>query len=195
MEVRMLDDEGYSPFEGIWKWFRKKFGFVIPLKIIRRPESLTIFDYRPTFIMFLAMAFSLFLAGSLVLLIFKFNVVDSFAMWAIGLFLVGSVVFMFRGTVREVYNFDKTSDSYTFVRQFIHRREVIQGSLSQFTGARVKTVEDDDSESFFVVLNQEGMFLTGASEQILREEVPIFNSFDSEARIATAISGFLSAKT
>ncbi len=191
----MLDDEGYSPFEGIWKWFREKFGFLIPLRIIRRPESLTIFDYRPTFIMFLAMAFALFLATSLILLIFKFELIDSFAMWAIGLFLVGSVVFMFRGTVREVYNFDKTSDSYTFVRQFIHRREVIQGSLSQFTGARVKTVEDDDSESFFVVLNQEGMFLTGASEQILREEVPIFNSFDSEARIATAISGFLSAKT
>lgn len=191
----MLDDEGYSPFEGIWKWFREKFGFLIPLRIIRRPESLTIFDYRPTFIMFLAMAFALFLVTSLILLIFKFELIDSFAIWAIGLFLVGCVVFMFRGTIREVYNFDKSSDSYTFVRQFIHRREVIHGSLSQFTGARVKTVEDDESESYFVVLDQEGMFLTGVSEQTLREEVPIFNSFDSEARIASAISGFLSAKT
>ncbi len=189
-----MDDEGYSPFEGIWRWFREKFGFVIPLRIIRRPESLTIFDYRPTFIMFLAMALSLFLGVSLVLLIFKFDIVDSFAMWAIGLFLAACIAFMFRGTVREVYNFDKTSDSYTFVRQFIHRREVIQGSLSQFTGARVKTVSDDESESYYVVLDQEGMFLTGVNEQTLREEVPIFNSFDSEARIANAISGFLSAK-
>ena len=38
------------------------------------------------------------------------------------------------------------------------------------------------------------MFLTGVSEQILREEVPIFNSFDRESDIANAISDFLPAK-
>ncbi len=190
----MYDEDDYSPFEGITKNIRERFAFLIPVRIIRRPESLTIFDYRPTFMMFLALAFALFFAVSLVLLVFKYEVFDSFALWAIGLFLVGSLFFVFRGTIREVYNFDKSSDSYTFVRQFIYRREVIQGAMSQFTGARVKTVEDDESVSYFVVLNQEGMFLTGVSEQTLREEVPIFNTFDSEARIANAISGFIGSK-
>ena len=100
----------------------------------------------------------------------------------------------FRGTIREVYFFDKTTDTYAFVRQFIHRKEIIEGSLSQFTGAYVKTQTNDESESYFVVLNQEGMFLTGVSEQTLREAVPIFNSFAREADIANAISAFLPSK-
>jgi len=38
------------------------------------------------------------------------------------------------------------------------------------------------------------MFLTGVSEQTLREELPIFNSYDRESGIADAISSFLHAK-
>ena len=64
----------------------------------------------------------------------------------------------------------------------------------QFTGGYLKTERNDDSETYYVVLKQEGMFLTGVSEQTLREEVPIFNSFDREARIANAISSFLPTK-
>ena len=64
--------------------------------------------------------------------------------------------------------------------------------MSQFTGAYVKTVTNDESESYFVVLKQEGMFLTGVGEQTLREVVPIFNSYDREAEIANAIEEFIS---
>jgi hypothetical protein len=53
---------------------------------------------------------------------------------------------------------------------------------------------NDDSENYYVVLKQEGMFLTGVSEQTLREELPIFNSYDREAGIAHAISSFLHTK-
>ena len=77
------------------------------------------------------------------------------------------------------------------MRQFIHRREVIEGALSQFTGAYVKTDSNNDGENYYVILKQEGMFLTGVSEQTLREELPIFNSYDREAGIAEAISSFL----
>jgi len=72
---------------------------------------------------------------------------------------------------------------------------VIEGSMSQFTGAYVKTEETDETKSYFVVLKQEGMFLTGVNEQTLREVVPIFNSYDREARIANAITKFLSSKS
>ena len=119
---------------------------------------------------------------------------DSFGLWATGILAAVCAVFLFRGTIREVYYFDKETDSYAFVRQFIHRREVIEGALSQFTGAYVKTERNDDSETYYVILRQEGMFLTGVEEQKLREAVPIFNSFDREAQIANAISGYLSTK-
>lgn len=152
-------------------------------------------SYRPTFFMLWTASGFVVLAVSFVLLFFKINTADSFGLWATGIFAAVCLVLSFRGTIREVYYFDKTTDSYAFVRQFIHRREMIEGAMSQFSGAYVKTQTNDDSESYFVMLKQEGMFLTGVSEQTLREEVPIFNSFDIEARIANAISGFLPSKS
>jgi hypothetical protein len=171
-----------------------RFDFLVPLWIARRPESLIIMDYRPTFAMFLTVVGFLILAVSFVLIFFNVDSAFSYGLWAIGAPAAVSVFFMFRGTIREVYYFDKTTDSYAFVRQFIHRKEVIEGSISQFTGAHVKTVSNDESECYFVILNQEGMFLTGVGEQTLREEVPMFNAYDREARIANAISGFLTSK-
>ncbi len=189
----MFGDEE-SVFDRLWEKIRERFGFLIPLWIIRRPESLTIIDYRPTLLMFLTAAGFVALTVAFVLLLFQIDTVVSFGLWTIGIPAALCVIFLFRGTIREVYYFDRTTDSYAFVRQFIHRREVIEGALSQFTGAYVKTKENDESESYFVILKQEGMFLTGVSEQTLREEVPMFNSFDREARIANAISGFLSSQ-
>ena len=58
----------------------------------------------------------------------------------------------------------------------------------------VASQADVRHEARVVVLQQEGMFLTGVSEQRLREEVPIFNTHAREARIANAISGFLASK-
>jgi hypothetical protein len=183
-----------SVFDRLWAMIWDRFGFLIPLWIIRRPETLTILDYRPTFFMFLTAAGFVVLVALFVLFFFKIGTFDAFGLWATGIFAVICLGLSFRGTIREVYYFDKTTDSYALVRQFIHRKEVIEGALSQFTGAYVKTERGDESESYFVVLKQEGMFLTGVSEQTLREEVPIFNSFGREARIANAISGFLNSK-
>ncbi|MEP6789578.1 MAG: hypothetical protein ABJB40_14155 [Acidobacteriota bacterium] len=66
--------------------------------------------------------------------------------------------------------------------------------MSQFTAAYVKTETDEDSSTYYVILKQEGMFLTGVSEQTLREVVPLFNSFEREASIANAISEVLSSE-
>ena len=187
----MLGDEG-SVFDRLRARISDRFGFIVPLWVIQRPESLIIVDYRPTFTMFLTVAGFAVLAVSFILYFFKIN--DSFGLWVIGIPAAVCVIFMFRGTIREVYYFDKTNDSYSFVRQFIHRQEMIEGSMSQFTGAYVKTERNDESECYFVILKQEGMFLTGVSEQTLREEVPLFNSFEREARIANSISAFLTSK-
>ena len=189
----MLGDQD-SVFDRLWEKISEKFDFLVPLWIARRPESVTIFDYRPTFMMFLAAAGLVVLAVLFVLLLMNYDPSLWWVLGLIGLIAAAIAFFMFRCTIREVYYFDKTTGQYSFVRQFIHRREVIEGALSQFTGAYVKTERNDESESYFVVLKQEGMFLTGVSEQTLREEVPIFNTFSREARIASAISSILAAK-
>lgn len=184
------DDESVS--DRLWVLIKEKLGIMAPVWIVPRPETLTIFDYRPTFLMFLSAAGSLFFSALFVVFLVKIDsVIDSFGFWVIGIFALALLVLSLRGTIREVYFFDKTKDSYAFVRQFIYSKEIIEGALSQFTGAYVRTQTNDDSETYFVMLKQEGMFLTGVAEQTLREEVPIFNSFDSEARIANAISSFL----
>lgn len=184
------DDESVS--DRLWALIKEKLGIMAPVWIVPRPETLTIFDYRPTFLMFLSAAGSLFFSALFVVFLVKIDsVIDSFGFWVIGILALALLVLSLRGTIREVYFFDKTKDSYAFVRQFIYSKEIIEGALSQFTGAYVRTQTNDDSETYFVMLKQEGMFLTGVAEQTLREEVPIFNSFDSEARIANAISSFL----
>jgi hypothetical protein len=189
----MLGDPD-SPFDNLWSKFTERFDFLVPLWIVRRPESLAIFDYRPTFMMFAVIVLLIISLIGLGLFAINFDP----ALWLIGgvagLAAAVAVFLLFRFTIREVYYFDAAKDKYIFTRQFIHRSEVIEGSLSQFSGATVKTERNEDSETHFVVLKQEGMFLTGVGEQILREEIPIFNSSSREARIAGAISGILALK-
>lgn len=133
-------------------------------------------------------------AGLLVWALARFGTaVGSVGIGALGLFaIVCLTIAIVKGTIREVYVFDRPADSYVFIRQYLHRREVIEGAVSQFTGARVEThTHEENQKSYTVVLRQEGMFLTGATEQTLREEVPVLNNFSNEADIANAIDDFL----
>ena len=195
----MGDEE--SVFDRLWAMLvGDRLSFMVPLRVIKRPETLTILDYRPTFFMFLTAAGFVVMTVMFVLFFLRFGTSVDLALWITGIVAVVLLVLTFRGTIRESYYFDRSMDTYVFVRQFIYRREVIQGSMSQFSGAYVTAKTNYDSESnsqntsYFVALQQQGMFQTGVSEHILREEVPIFNSAASEAKIANAISGFLAAK-
>ena len=185
------DPDSQFPFERLWTAVVDRISVIFPLFIIRQPERLTIMDYRPTLTMFLTAVGVLILGVSFVLLFFGMDIAILSGLWTIAVPFIVLGFLLFRGTIREVYCFDKSTDTYTFVRQFIHRKEVIEGALSQFTSAYVKTERQEDSETYYVILKQEGMFLTGVNEQTLREEVPVFNSFDKEALIANAISGYL----
>jgi len=185
------DPDSYSPFERLWEAVVDRISVIFPLFIIRQPERLIIQDYRPTLTMFLTAVGVLILGVSFVLLFFGADIAILSGLWTIAVPFVVLGFLLFKGTIREVYCFDKSTDTYTFVRQFIHRKEVIEGALSQFKSVYVKTETNEDSETYYVILKQEGMFLTGVNEQTLREEVPVFNSFDKEALIANAISGYL----
>lgn len=189
------DPDNETLSERIWNLLSEEFWLLAPIWIVRRPETLTITDYRPTLFMFLSGAGFLFFFVAFVVYLIKVPIeIDSFGLWSFGTITLVLLILTLRGTIREAYYFNNETDSYAFVRQFIYRKEVIEGALSQFTGARVKTVTGDESESYFVVLDQEGMFLTGVNEQLLREQAPILNLYSTEERIADAISDFLPPK-
>ena len=197
-----MNGDEYSVFDRLWaQLIGDRFGFLVPLWIARRPDYLIIMDYRPTVLGFFAAMGCVVLTVLFFLFLFVWEMPDSYGLWFTGIPALVCLAITLKGTIREAYYFDRSKDSYAFVRQFIYRREVIEGSLSQFTGAYVKTETSYNSESsgtsysYFVVLQQEGMFLTGVSEQTLREEAPMFNTHAREARIANAISGFLSSKS
>ena len=196
----MAGDE-YSVFDRLWEQIvGDRFEFLVPLWIARLPDRLIILDYRPTVLGFFEAIGFVVLTVLFLLFLFVWDRGDSLGLWLTGIPALGCLLLTLKGTIRESYYFDSMKDSYAFVRQFIYRRDVIEGILSQFTGAYVKKETNYNSESSgtsyscYVMLQQEGMFLTGVSEQTLREEVPIFNTYEHEARIANAISGFLASK-
>lgn len=173
---------------------RDMIAFAVPVRIIARPERLIIQDYRPTMVMLLAVLGFFVFAGFLIWMLVRFGT----AVGGVGigtmvlLAIVCLAVAVVKGTIREVYVFDRASETYVFVRQYLHRKEVIEGAINQFTGARVEThTHEENQKSYTVALRQEGMFLTGVSEQTLREDIPILNSFSNEADIANAIDDFL----
>lgn len=173
---------------------RNMLAFARPLRLIERPDSLVVQDYRPTFLMAACLAGIVAMAVLLVPLLLKMDLGDGlWGLVACGLITIALLFVAAQQSIREVYHFDLTTDSYRFERQYVFSREVIDGSMSQFTGAYVKTIENDESESHHAVLQQEGMFLTGETEQMLRESTPIFNAFSDEERIVDAISTILSA--
>src|SRR5262249_24040776 len=101
--------------------------------------------------------------------------------------------FILRGHFREAYVFNKKSDTYTFTRQSILNRDVLEGSASQFRAVQIerRTDYDDDKEVLAVALLMQVMLLAQSARQILRKKPPLLNSLATEKRIAAAIAKFL----
>src|SRR6187399_1129376 len=97
----------YEMIKGMINW-------LIGVKIIKRTESLIIEDRRPTWPMLLSMLGALIFSTLFALrFMFGYNAgVDTTGMWMLGIPAVVCVGLSFRGTLREVYIFDKPSDTY-----------------------------------------------------------------------------------
>ena len=166
--------------------------YLFPVYIIRRDDTLSIEDRRPTLATTISgLAFAGFLLGA-VATIFFYGFTGEVGYWlgpAAGWFV--ALLFAINGTFREIYVFDKTSDTYIFTRQSVLKKDVLQGSLSQFRAVQVECRTDDDDSNYMVALLMQGMLLGQPDTQILRENPPAFNSYDVEVRIAGAISSFL----
>src|SRR4051812_35162547 len=116
-------DDDYSVFDRLWTAIGDKFAFLVPLRIIRRPETLTILDYRPTFTMLLTFGGLVVLAVSFIFLFFGIDTAIVSGLWTIAIPAAVCLIFLFRGTIREAYYFNNMTDSYVFVRQFVYRKD------------------------------------------------------------------------
>src|SRR5436190_9546642 len=114
----------YEKIKGMIDW-------LIGVKIIKRTGSLIIEDRRPTWPMLLSIvgAFVFSVIFGLRFLFGSAAGVDSFGMWSLGLAAIVCVALSFRGTLREVYVFDKVSDTYRFTRRYIYKKDVIEGTI------------------------------------------------------------------
>lgn len=169
--------------------------FAMPVRIIARPESLVIKDHRPTWLLLFGLTG--FVMWVVALMLFVIGVrfsLDSMGLWAFLLLATAFVVFGIKGTLREVYYFDKPSDSYRFERQFLYKKDVIEGGLGQFRAVRVHLEEGQDDSSnplYKISLLQDGMTLGGSYEQPLRGTPALMNLHSTETKIASAIAKFL----
>ena len=176
---------------------RDMLAFAMPVRVIRRADSLVVRDHRPTWVGFLAVVGFVVFAVAFVSYLLSADVgIDSTGMWMTGVFTLGCLVVAIRGPVFESYYFDKTTNSYAFVRRYVHKCDVIEGGMDQFRAVRVHEHIEHDAEGhtsrrYAVSLLQDGMTLGGGYEQPLREDRPILGTHGNATRIGSAIASFL----
>jgi len=172
--------------------------YICGVWIISRDDVLVIEDRRPTLrtalsfgalFVIVVMAVWSWLTKSLKL--------DEISIPFIIVVIAVAAFFAVKDNFREVYVFNKKTDTYTFTRQSVLRNDVLEGSASQFRAVQVERRRTEgnsdqfDTEKYMVALLMQGMLLGQSDTQILRENPPLLNSLAAEKRIANAIAKFL----
>jgi len=180
--------------EKIWNLIN----YICGVWIISRDDVLVIEDRRPTLrtalsfgalFVIVVMAVWSWLTKSLKL--------DEISIPFIVFVIAVAAFFAVKDNFREVYVFNKKTDTYTFTRQSVLRNDVLEGSASQFRAVQVERRRTEgnsdqfDTEKYMVALLMQGMLLGQSDTQILRENPPLLNSLAAEKRIANAIAKFL----
>ncbi len=160
---------------------------------------LTIVDSRPSSRQLIFSAGGIGFLGFTLFSIWE--LIDSQFYGFIPIFIGASIFLIIKALLapfREIYIFDKNTDTYTFVRRSLIKSQTEQGSLSQFRAIQIERrfVEDEytESETFHIaLLKNEGLLFGSPSRVIFREESsqPIFSNLSTEFRIAEAIEKFL----
>ena len=180
---------------------REMIAYVFPVYISDRDGWLVIDDRRPD------RGLVLFGSGLILLIAFAIwnvpDMIDAEYYPLVAVTVLAVLVLLFfvlRSSFRELYVFDRSSNSYTFTRQSVLRKDKIEGDMRQFRAAQVEhtVVYDDDghrSDEYRTVLLLDQALLFGASpSQPLRFKPPIFGSYSAELRIASALAGYLGVR-
>lgn len=173
--------------------------YLFPVLIYKDTNALTIEDRRPSNIQLI------FAAGGIGLLVFALYsagmLIGTGYYSLLALLIAGAILLIFAAVLkpfREMYNFDKTTDTYVFVRRGMLKSETEEGSLSQFRAVQVErrlvSGEGGIEENYHVALLKTSELLFGSPPVLILREGdshPVFSSFSSETRIAKAITDFL----
>ncbi len=170
--------------------------YICGVWIVSRDDVLVIEDRRPT--LRTALAFGLLIALIVVMAQSWLAHNLKFDAWTISLFAAIFVVAVFlavKDNFREVYVFNKKTDTFTFTRQSVLNKDVLEGSASQFRAVqverRVTKGGSFDKTTYMVALLVGGMLFGQSDTQVLRETPPFLNFLSTEKRIANAIAKFL----
>jgi hypothetical protein len=181
------------------KFYRNIINYLFPVLIYKDTDVLTIEDRR------ISRRQLIFAGSGICLFIFTGilakELIDA-GFWGFVVIMPGVGLFLIIRALLtpfwETYNFDKRKDTYTFVRRSLIKREIEQGSLSQFRAIQIErrliSTDDETTENYHVALLKNGDLLFGSPPRaILREEdsYPIFSDLESESRIAKTIATFL----
>lgn len=185
--------------------------YLFGVTIVASDESLYVEDRRPSQGVGFSMV-AVVLFGSIAGWgwLTKTIVVDWFTISLTAAPVVVTLYFLVKNNFREIYIFNKKTDSFSFRRQSLFRNDVLEGSASQFRAVQVlKKVGDDrdfgdlvsdqfmntDSRSgreiYSVALMCQGPLFGQSDTQILRENPPLLSLRRTERRIAAAIAKFL----
>lgn len=100
---------------------------------------------------------------------------------------------------RSVYGFDKARNTYVFFRQALLRKEVVEGTLEEFSAVQIEHAVvrgDNTSHDIYRVglILDGGLTLGRSPSQYLRSKPPLFSNYAPEERIAKAIAAFLNIR-
>jgi hypothetical protein len=187
------------------------FNYLFGVTIVDKDDVLYIEDRRPT------QAVGASVGATILVAAFagwgwmtKSFVIDPYTITITAAPVAAALFFLVKNNIREVYIFNKKTDSFTFTRQRLFGNDVLEGSASQFRAVQVlKRIADDrdfgeivtdqftnrDSrsgrETYSVALMNGGPLFGQSETHILREKPPLLSFRKTERRIASAISKFL----
>jgi len=169
--------------------------YLFGVSIIDRDDVLYIEDRRPTFMMFLSVAFALVVVVIAAWTWFTSGIrIDIFSVGLAVVAFGAAAYFCSRGNYKETYVFNKKTDTFTFTRRSLLNKDELEGSASQFRAVQVELrtgTSDDDREYYMVALLCQGLLFGQSDTQILREDPPMLNTRTTANRIANAIAKFL----
>jgi len=174
--------------------------YIFPVYIINRNEVLTIEDRRPTRNMVLSILGVLAVAVMVVWGWLSHTLLlDTLSFIVAGGVLATALYFCLTGTFREFYVFDKPTDTYSFVRQSVFKKDEIKGAASLFRATEVLCEEEYSRygtvHRYHAAVLQDPSLLFGADEvQKLRQSRPMYNREQTEANMVAAIASFLNIK-
>lgn len=181
--------------------YRRIINYIFPVIIYDRGDKLSIEDRRPSYdLLFTILGFFACIAFAVTMV--PTFIADSYypaigLLSAVALYLIYRLLTRF---FREIYVFDKSTNTFHFFRQSVLKKvDMIEGDLRQFQAVQVErttTTNEGTTYKYFrvaLLLGNE-LLLGRSSTQHFRETPPLFSYFETEARIAKAISAFLNIR-